>query len=521
MANRSSNHALNTSPQTREQRGKHRASRRRIPAVLALAGLLGGGLLTVSAPGAAEAAVPACTVTVAPGTEIADAVNAQPQGAVICLAAGRHILNRTVAPKAQQELRGLPGSIVDGAKPLKSWTAYQVTGQPARWQSRGNLPAAYTGPGQCETAGSTSCNFAEDLFYDGARLRRVNSLAAVVPGTFFADYASNTLTIANTPVSHSIRMAKLQTAISSTQAGVKLTGLTVQHFANRSQRGAVVVSGSDWKVTGNTVSDNHGVGILTDQAVRPQILNNTVIRNGQLGVTLYRTSSATVTGNTVTGNNTAGYWIADWESGGIKTTYSSALIQRNTVSGNLGVGVWADVQSDGITVDANTITGNYADGIRYEISRRGVITNNTVTDNAKRMGRGGGTGLWSGAGIDVNTSSDVTITGNVLRSNLNGISLQARNRGTSSWGTYLLSKVTVSGNTVDMGTGSPATATTGVVTTKDRILTASSAGIVFSRNSYTLTTSAQKGFNSINALVTYPGWKSAGFDSTASVAYLR
>lgn len=81
--------------------------------------------------------------------------------------------------------------------------------------------------------------------------------------------------------------------------------------------------------------------------------------------------------------------------------------------------------------------------------------------------------------------------------------------------------MTVSGNTVDMGTGSPATATTGVVTTKDRILTASSAGIVFSRNSYTLNTSAQKGFNSINALVTYPGWKSAGFDSTASVAYLR
>jgi len=519
MANSSSNHALNTSP----KRGKHRASRRRIPAVLALAGLLGGGLLAVSTPGAANAAAPACTVTVKPGTEIADAVNRQPQGAVICLAAGRHILNRTIAPKAQQELRGLPGSIVDGAKPLTSapWTSYQVTGAPARWQTRGHLPAAYTGPGQCETAGSTSCNFAEDLFYDGARLRRVNSLAAVVPGTFFADYASNTLTIANTPVSHSIRMARLQTAISSTQAGVKLTGLTVQHFANRSQRGAVVVSGTDWKVTGNTVSDNHGVGILADQAVRPQILNNTVIRNGQLGMTLYRTSNATVVGNTVNGNNTAGYWIADWESGGIKTTYSSALIQRNTVADNLGIGVWADVQSDGITVDSNTITGNYADGVRYEISRRGVISNNTVTGNAKKMGRGGGTGLMSGAGIDINTSSDVMITGNVVRANLNGISLQARNRGTSSWGTYMLTKVTVTGNAVDLGTGSPTTAATGIVTTKDRVLTPSTAGIVFSRNSYTLATSAQKGFNKLNTLVTYPGWKGAGFDSTASVAYLR
>ena len=521
MANPSLNHALNTFPELRKQRGKHRASRRRIPAVLALAGLLGGGLLTVAAPGPAEAAEPACTVTVAPGTEIADVVNAKPQGAVICLAAGRHTVNRTIAPKAQQELRGLPGSILDGAKQLTAWTLYQPAGQPARWQSKGSLPAGYTGPGQCETAGSTSCNLAEDLFYDGARLRRVNSLAAVVPGTFFADYASNTLTVGSTPVSHSLRMARTQTAISSTQAGVKLTGLTVQHFANRSQRGAVVVSGTDWKVTGNTVSDNHGVGVVADQAVRPQILNNTLIRNGQLGLTLYRTSSATVTGNTVNGNNTAGYWIADWESGGIKTTYSSALIQRNTVSGNLGVGIWADVQSDGITVDANTISGNYADGVRYEISRHGVITNNTITDNAKRMGRGGGTGLWSGAGIDVNTSSDVTITGNVLRANLNGVSLQARNRGTSSWGTYLLRRVTVSGNAVDMGTGSPATAATGIVATPDRILTPSSAGIAFSRNSYTLATSAQKGFNKINSLVTYPGWKSAGFDSTASVAYLR
>ena len=78
-------------------------------------------------------------------------------------------------------------------------------------------------------------------------------------------------------------------------------------------------------------------------------------------------------------------------------------VSGNLIRENKGVGIWADVADDGRVISGNKIQNNAADGVRYEISRNGVIENNTITGNGFGTGRGSGTSLWDGAGINVNT----------------------------------------------------------------------------------------------------------------------
>ena len=44
-------------------------------------------------------------------------------------------------------------------------------------------------------------------------------------------------------------------------------------------------------------------------------------QNGQIGIAHYNSQNVTISNNDITVfNNTDGFWIADWESGGYKTT---------------------------------------------------------------------------------------------------------------------------------------------------------------------------------------------------------
>ena len=471
------------------------------------ASALGAGV--AMAPSAQAAT--ACSVTINPGTEIADVVNAQPAGATICLSSGVFKVNKMVSPKQNQTIKGSGASVLEGSAPVTNWTE-----NGARWQAKGMLPAAYTSAGVCEDDKANLCKFAENLFVDGKQLNRVASLAAVGTGSYFADYQQNTITMGQSPVGHNVTMAKTRTAISSVASGVKLDGLTVRQFANLPQLGAVVVSGPNWTVSNSVITRNHAVGLMLAQGVSATVIGNQISSNGQLGLGQYRSNGALIEGNTIADNNTDGFWIADWESGGIKVTYSSSMIRKNTIVNNLGVGVWADVQVDGMTVDSNTITGNSADGVRYEISRNGVISNNIVSKNGLGLKRGGGTGLMSGAGIDVNTSSNVKINNNSVTGNLNGISLQARNRGTNSWGQYNLANITVTANTVDIT--SPSTATNGIIQAADRVFDTKAAGIGFYDNKYVVPSMGTVKFNLGRSSVPFSGWTAAGHDVTGGAS---
>ncbi|TDD44630.1 right-handed parallel beta-helix repeat-containing protein [Kribbella antibiotica] len=444
-------------------------------------------------------------VTIEPGDDAASIVSAGAAGTTFCFAAGVHRIGTTIRPKARQVLASASRAVLTGSVPLTGWTR-----DGDRWVVRGVLPAAYGKTGQCEDNLANICHLREQVFVDGAHLTRVAKLASVAPGSFYADYAADALYVGSNPAGHAVEMSKTATAIESAATGVVVRGLTIEHFASAPQAGAVV-SGPQWKVTANDVRWNHAVGVMLVKADKTRVEKNLIHHNGQLGLGQYSSAAATITRNVISENNTDGFWVADWESGGIKSTRSSGTVSNNVIKANLGVGMWADVADDGRVISGNKITGNAADGIRYEISRNGVIENNVITGNGFGRGRGSGTSLWDGGGINVNTSTGVTIRGNSVSGNVNGITVQSRTRGAGPWGAYVLRDIAVTGNTVTMTGGTQAT---GIV--QNTAAPVPTGEVEFSGNRYVLDALGAKRFAKAGTKLTADGWQDAGLDTVST-----
>ncbi|GAA1551573.1 hypothetical protein GCM10009804_05490 [Kribbella hippodromi] len=450
---------------------------------------------------------PCSGVVIKPGQDARSIVNSKPAGTTFCFAAGTHRISSTIRPKANQVLASAQGAVLTGSVRLAGWAA-----SGSRWVVRGALPAAYAKSGECEDNKANVCYLREQVFVDGVHLTRVAALSAVRAGTFYADYAGNAIYLGSNPAGRDVEMSRTSTAIESGARGVVVRGLTIEHFASAPQAGALV-SGPGWKVTANDVRWNHAVGVMLVDADSTKVDRNLIHHNGQLGLGQYSSAAAAVTRNVISSNNTDGFWIADWESGGIKSTRSSGTVSGNVIKANKGIGMWADVADDGRSIIGNQIVGNAADGIRYEISRNGTIAGNTVTGNGFGTGRGSGTSLWDGGGINVNTSTGVTIKGNRVAGNVNGITIQSRTRGSGPWGTYLLRDVQVSGNTVEMTGGSQAT---GMVQNAGAQVPAGE--VVFTGNKYVLDDLGTQRFSRFGARLTAAGWRKAGLDQVGTFA---
>jgi len=461
---------------------------------------------TVESDEAGPAVAGPCTgVVIKPGQDAQSIVNSKPAGTTFCFAAGLHRITDTIRPKANQVLASAQRAVLTGSIPLTGWTQ-----SGSAWVVRGALPAAYGKSGECEDNTANICYLREQVFLDDAHLTRVASASAVKAGTFYADYAANTIYLGNNPTGHDVEMSKTATAIESGANGVVVRGLTIEHFASAPQAGALV-SGPGWKVTANDVRWNHAVGVMLVRANSTKVDKNLIHHNGQLGLGQYSSAAAAVTRNVISSNNTDGFWIADWESGGIKSTRSSGTVSGNVVKDNKGIGMWADVADDGRVISANQIVGNAADGIRFEISRNGTIENNTVSGNGFGTGRGSGTSLWDGGGININTSSGVTVKGNKVSGNVNGVTIQSRTRGTGPWGTYLLRDISITGNTIEMTGGTQAT---GMVQNSGAEVPAGE--VVFSGNKYVLDALGAQRFARFGTKLTAAGWRDAGLDTVGS-----
>jgi parallel beta-helix repeat protein len=431
------------------------------------------------------------------GTDPQPIIDAAPAGTTFCFAKGVHRLTRPIQPRANDTLAGNTGEVLSGSVRLTGW---KRAGN--GWTVHGALPTPYPLKGQCEDNKTNPCQPGEQLFEDGNHLIRVMSLSQLKPGTFFGDYKANALYLGDDPTGHVIEMSQTQTAIDKSADGVTVTGLTIQQFASRPQAGALQV-GRGWKVTANEVRWNHAVGIMVIEGDNTVVSRNTVADNGQLGIGQYKSSGVKITANLVTGNNTDGFWIADWESGGIKSTRSSGEVSGNDIIANRGIGMWSDIAEYDRRITGNRIRDNAADGIRYEISYSAVIDQNVVEHNGFGTGRGSGGTLWDGGGINVNTSSDVQVRGNLIKDNRNALSIQSRTRGDGPRGTYVLRNVLVEGNLVVM---SDSGSSLGVVENK-RSPTQPGA-ITFRRNSY----QGADHFAYRGKTMTWSEWQQSGFD---------
>jgi len=455
--------------------------------------------LGATGPGTAKP----CRGTAIPvGADPQQVIDAQPAGTTFCFAKGVHRISRAIRPRDHDTLGGGPGVVLTGSVPLTGWRRDRD-----RWVVRGVLPAPYQLKGQCEDDKAKPCQLGEQVFVDGKHLTRVMSLGELKRGTFFGDYEANAVYVADDPTHSSVEMSKTGTAIEKSAMDVTVTGLTIEHFASKPQGGALQV-GAGWKVIANEVRWNHAVGVMVIEGDRAEVSRNTVADNGQLGIGQYKSADVRITANLVTRNNTDGFWIADWESGGIKSTRSSGEVSGNDIVANRGIGMWSDIAEYNRRIVDNRIRANAADGIRYEISYQAVIEQNVVEGNGFGTGRGSGASLWDGGGINVNTSADVQVRGNLVKDNSNGISIQSRTRGEGPRGTYVLSDVVVEGNLVVMD---DPTASTGVVENKGS--PTKDGAIIFRRNSYQLGSGSADWFAFRGKTMTWSQWQEAGFDT--------
>jgi parallel beta-helix repeat protein len=450
--------------------------------------------------------LPSCAgVVLSPGNDVQAAINANASGTVFCLRAGVYRLPNPLVLKSGVTLQGEPGAVLDGSRDI---TALLVPSG-GLWVATGQTQQQSVS-GYCDSG--TACQYRDDVYLDGAPLRRVLSLSEVGPGRFYFDYAADRIYIGDNPAWHRVEAAVTPLAIKGWGTGVEnatIRSLIVQHFAGTGIQGR-----SSWKAENNEVRWNHRVGIQDVGTVR----NNKIHHNGQIGYVYGGPSpsglSFLLEGNEIVGNNYAGY-DGGWEAGGAKFMRMSNLtVRNNSVRDNDGPGLWTDWNNRYILYDGNVVENNSGPGIFHEASYDAVIRNNTVRGNGFAN-----SGWLDGAGILLNASPNVEIYANTVADNNDGIGITQTDRGPAEAGfpPHQTSNLYVHDNTITMRVGH-----TGLVTNENDTSYYTSRNNRFQNNRYTLGCNSSyfawqyPAGGSSYAYITPAQWRAAGQDAGAS-----
>ena len=379
----------------------------------------------------------------APGSSLQAAIDAYPEGTTFCLRAGAHRLTAPVVVKSSDRILGEPGAVVNGSRLLTSFTQdgpYWVAGgQTQQAQPNGTCDGTYTG-----------CQYPEGVYLDNQSLWQVTSRAELAPGRFYFDYANDRIYLADNPANRTVEASVAPGAFLGHgvyQRNVTVQGLVIEKFANSSL--AAVHTGEAWAVDFNEIRLNHGRGVFANTGA--VLRRNAIHHNGQYGLTS-SASGVLIEANTIAYNNTDGF-NPNWDAGGTKFLNTTGLVVRNNhVFSNTGPGLATDGNNRGTVYEGNIIWNNTGAGIIHEISYDAVIRNNRLENNATRTA---GRSVWWGADIMVNSSSDVDIVGNVIRSRNNAVGLvDVAGRGAGALGTYETRNAFVHGNDITLFSGS-------------------------------------------------------------------
>jgi hypothetical protein len=374
------------------------------------------------------------------GTDIQSAINAAPEGTTFCLQAGVYRLTQGIVPKSNDTLGGAPGTILNGAKLLTSFTqenSYFV----ASGQTQHN-PVVM---GECSRVTYTGCQYADAVFFDDRPLWRVMSLGEVVAGTFYFDYPNGKIYLADNPAGHKVEAAvatRAFRAFGTGVTGVTIRGLVIEKIANEAQAGAL--ESTVWDLESNEVRLNHGVGIVGGGTIR----GNYVHDNGQLGIKGGKGTNMLVENNEMAFNNNAGFDLS-WEAGGGKWFETTSLTVRGNYShDNHGRGLWTDTDNIYTLYENNRVENNDGIGILHEVSFDATIHDNTVTGNGFKEPGG-----VDGGGIEVMASPNVEIYGNTVSANRDGIVLTQFPRGSGAPGPHEINDVYVHNNVIKQSQG--------------------------------------------------------------------
>jgi hypothetical protein len=317
-------------------------------------------------------------VTIRADRDARRVMDQHPPGTTYCVARGVHRLARPLVPQRGDALLGRPGAVLNGSRVLSGWRRVE-----GGWSTSAHLPPHPSRHGECRT-NRPECTFTEDVFLDDERLSRAPSAAEVAPGTFFADYEDNTITIGTDPGGRLVEQAVSPALVRSRANDVTVRGLVLEKAANKAQEAAVdgrtdsPRTGAGWRVVHNLVQLNHGVGVGI--GTRGVVRANVIREQGQLGVSVWE-QHVLVRDNRLLRNGTAGY-DPDWEAGGLKAWVTEDVrIVGNRVHGNAGPGLWSDGGCLDTVYRRNDVRDNWGAGIQHEISYDARIVRNRVVGN--------------------------------------------------------------------------------------------------------------------------------------------
>lgn len=364
-------------------------------------------------------------VSLLPGNDIQSVVDLHPAGTTYLLHAGEY-RGQAITPKDGDTFEGEDGAVLNGSTLLTDFSRdgdyWIVTGLPIRPWFAGQCMPEFDG-----------CNNGEDVYYDDAPLRHVNTKDEVQVGTWYLDYDAGTLYLADDPADKTVEISTVYYAFQGSAANVTIRNLTIEKYAGPGQVSAL--NGTDstgWVVDGNTVMLNSGAGITI--GTRMQVINNRVLRNGQIGVSGVG-DDVLVQNNEIAFNNYANY-DPGWEAGGTKFVKTNHLrVIGNSVYYNNGPGLWTDIDNINVTYADNIVVGNASMGIFHEIGYDVKIENNVVKLNNPSPAD------WLyGAQILISSSRNAEVMNNevtVAATGGNGIAIIQQDRGAGEYGDHL------------------------------------------------------------------------------------
>jgi parallel beta-helix repeat protein len=278
--------------------------------------------------------------------------------------------------------------------------------------------------------------------------------------------------------------------------GFEITGYTP---ANKEAVVMPIDAGFNWRVEGNEIHHNAQVGVKAIRGI--EIVGNDIHHNSRYGI-MGSGPDVLVLDNEIAYNSEK----ATTDSGGTKFVLTTNLVLRgNNVHDNNGVGLWVDINNVNALIEGNVTKNNDWSGIYIEISCGGVIRNNRVEGN----GFGDKYPAWmSGAGIQVDNSPNVTVSGNRVSGNakgIGGVHWDHPNRDAVKHCNPELRNLKVTGNTISQNGGAVA----GIDAKIDKDQVWSSWGNTFSGNTYTLSGDAK--FRWDGGWASFTEWKGQGF----------
>lgn len=398
----------------------------------------------------------------APVRTIGRALALAPVGGTVVLRAGNY--HESVVSTKTVTLQSYPHEAVwlDGTVGVTGWVKDGTTWRHDKWTTRFDASPGFS---KGATDGTSSgwrwinpsypmASHPDQVFRSGVQQRQVASRSKVVAGTFFLDESTSRLYIGSDPTGRSLRATNLARAIDVRGEGTVIRGIGVRRYAPSIWHiGAVTVQAAKVRLENVYIAATAtiGLGVIKPDVVLERV---SVLRSGLLGVHAATADRLRVSNSRLDSNNVERFNSAP-VSGGIKVGRSRVVtVTNSSVSHNLGQGYWSDVSVYDTRVLNSNIVGNSAAGVFLEISARGTVANNLITDNR-------------GDGVKINNTSTVTIYNNTVVRNGRALNIvqDPRTPANTSYGddtrypndpemTWLVGPVTVRNNVIGLPTSS-------------------------------------------------------------------